>query len=30
MQAMIKPTSAEHGSLEGETAGFVMIEAPAG
>ena len=30
MQAMIKPASAEHGSLEGEIGGFVMIEAPAG
>jgi hypothetical protein len=30
MQATIKPTSAENGSLEDEIGGFVMIEAPAG
>ncbi|MFN3661902.1 phytochelatin synthase family protein [Yoonia sp.] len=27
LQAMVKPTSAEHGVLEGETGGFVMIDA---
>ena len=30
MEAMVKPTSAEHGPLEGETGGLVMIDAPAG
>jgi hypothetical protein len=29
MDAMVKPTSAEHGPLTGETGGFVMIEAAA-
>ena len=27
LEAMVKPTSAEHGPLEGETGGFVMIRA---
>ncbi len=30
MEAMVKPTSAEHGPLEGETGGLVMIDAIAG
>ncbi|MCF7700626.1 phytochelatin synthase family protein [Loktanella sp. M215] len=30
MEAMTKPTSAEHGPLEGETGGLVMIGAPVG
>jgi len=30
MEAMVKPTGAEHGPLEGETGGLVMIGAAAG
>jgi hypothetical protein len=30
MEAMTKPTGAEHGPLEGETGGLVMIGAPVG